>query len=127
VRDSHAAMEGVAVGIDENFEVGGEALFLPSDPDASLDETANCRCTVEYEVAEAGAESGFGGPRSEDVAKALVRLREKYGMVLDDTYPTLTEEQSRTLYGRRLTDTELLQNVDDLEAEMDAMIARGEA
>jgi len=74
VRDSHAAMDGVAVGIEENFEVGGEALFLPSDPDASLDETANCRCTVEYEVAQAGGAAG----NSAEIRIEMLPIHETY-------------------------------------------------
>ena len=48
VRDSHAEMEGVTIPIGDEFEVGGERLFLPGDPSASLEETANCRCYVAY-------------------------------------------------------------------------------
>ncbi len=48
VRESHRAMEGVAVPIDSPFIVNGERLRLPSDPNGSLEETANCRCFVEY-------------------------------------------------------------------------------
>lgn len=48
VRPSHREMEGVAVPIDSPFIIAGEKLRLPSDPAASLEETANCRCFVEY-------------------------------------------------------------------------------
>src|SRR5690606_7938506 len=48
VRHSHAGMEGVTIPVDDEFEVGGERLFLPSDPSASLEETASCRCYVAY-------------------------------------------------------------------------------
>jgi len=47
-RQSHKDANGQKVGIDEIFRVGGEALFLPNDPEASLSETANCRCSVKY-------------------------------------------------------------------------------
>jgi hypothetical protein len=61
VRDSHAEMEGVTVGTDEEFEVGGQRLFLPSDPSAVLEETANCRCYVAYGVGEGHPGADFAG------------------------------------------------------------------
>ncbi|GER08218.1 hypothetical protein JCM17843_25280 [Kordiimonadales bacterium JCM 17843] len=48
VRSSHAAMDGVEVGIDARFDVHGEQLLLPSDPAGSFEQTANCRCFVDY-------------------------------------------------------------------------------
>ncbi len=39
---------GAALPINADFEVGGERLFLPSDPKGSLAETAGCRCVVDY-------------------------------------------------------------------------------
>jgi HK97 family phage portal protein len=48
VRDTHRQVDGICIPINEKFRVGGESLFLPCDALASLDETANCRCTVEY-------------------------------------------------------------------------------
>jgi len=47
-RQSHRDANAQKVGIDEAFRVGGEDLFLPNDPEASLSETANCRCSVKY-------------------------------------------------------------------------------
>jgi len=63
VRASHQAMEGVRVAIDEPFALGGEALFLPCDPDGSLEETAGCRCFLEFEE-DTGVLPEFGGDRS---------------------------------------------------------------
>lgn len=47
-RPEHDAIDGTVIPIDDDFSVGGERLFLPSDPSASLTQTANCRCTVEF-------------------------------------------------------------------------------
>jgi len=47
-RLSHKRANGQKVKIDEKFRVGSEALFLPNDPEASFNETANCRCIVRY-------------------------------------------------------------------------------
>lgn len=48
IRPSHLKSNNQKVSIDDNFIVGGEELFLPNDPTASLNETANCRCSVKY-------------------------------------------------------------------------------
>ena len=48
VRASHRAANTQKVTIDEMFTVGEARLFLPSDPSAPLNETANCRCGVKY-------------------------------------------------------------------------------
>lgn len=47
VRDSHAAMDGQEVGMNEPFVSGnGNYLMYPGDPSAPIEEVANCRCTV---------------------------------------------------------------------------------
>jgi SPP1 gp7 family putative phage head morphogenesis protein len=44
-RDEHAALNGVSVGIDEDFEIDGSTTAYPGDfGDPALD--INCRCTV---------------------------------------------------------------------------------
>ena len=49
-RDSHLAMDGQTVGMDEPFVTpSGEELMFPGDPDASAKERINCRCTVTLE------------------------------------------------------------------------------
>src|SRR5690606_6134093 len=42
VRDSHRAMDGESVGLDEAYSNG---LMYPGDPNGPVSETANCRCT----------------------------------------------------------------------------------
>jgi len=47
VRDAHASDgEGQVVAINEPFIVGGEELMFPGDPQASAENTVNCRCLV---------------------------------------------------------------------------------
>ena len=46
VRDSHLEADGQVRGIHEPFEVGGEELMFPLDPNGSPDNTINCRCTT---------------------------------------------------------------------------------
>ena len=49
-RDSHMAMDGQSVGMDEPFVTpDGEELMYPGDPDASAKERINCRCAVTLE------------------------------------------------------------------------------
>ncbi|MBO0947531.1 phage minor head protein [Fibrella forsythiae] len=49
-RDAHAAMaRKPAVGIDETFIVGGEAMRYPGDPNGSAGNVINCRCTLFFE------------------------------------------------------------------------------
>lgn len=48
-RPAHAAADGQEVGMDEAFDVGGEALQYPGDSDnGSAENIVNCRCTVFY-------------------------------------------------------------------------------
>lgn len=47
-RPSHKSANNQKVAIQHKFKIGGESLFLPSDPKASFAETANCKCTVSY-------------------------------------------------------------------------------
>jgi hypothetical protein len=39
-------LDGQTVGLEEYFDVGGDQLAYPGDPDGSPEETINCRCTV---------------------------------------------------------------------------------
>lgn len=47
VRDSHAAMEGESVGLDERFSNG---LLFPGEPGGPPEEVINCRCIVDIRV-----------------------------------------------------------------------------
>lgn len=46
VRDDHFLADGQVVGINEPFNVGGEALQYPTDPNGSPEQTINCRCVL---------------------------------------------------------------------------------
>lgn len=45
-REEHMAAHGQTVGVDEPFDVGGEPLMYPQDPDGSPENTINCQCSV---------------------------------------------------------------------------------
>lgn len=49
VRFDHMAVEGVTVGINEHFIVGGYPMLYPLDGNAPIEQTANCRCSVSYQ------------------------------------------------------------------------------
>ncbi|WP_162451325.1 phage minor head protein [Phytoactinopolyspora mesophila] len=44
-RPEHFAADGQTVEIDAPFDVGGEALMFPGDPNASAENVIQCRCT----------------------------------------------------------------------------------
>jgi len=45
-RPEHAAADGQIVSIDQPFNVGGEMLMAPGDPNGSAANVINCRCTL---------------------------------------------------------------------------------
>jgi uncharacterized protein with gpF-like domain len=47
-RPAHAAANGQTVSVAGQFDVGGEALDRPGDPDGSPENTINCRCVQAY-------------------------------------------------------------------------------
>lgn len=47
-RDTHLAMNGKTVPIDEDFIVGGRPMGYPSDPRGGASNVINCRCVVIY-------------------------------------------------------------------------------
>ena len=51
-REDHAAMDSSDyIPLDEDFDVGGEAMEYPGDPTASAENVINCRCSVVRRVA----------------------------------------------------------------------------
>ena len=49
-RDEHRALDGKKVGIDDPFEIGGETIMYPGDPDAPGHLVYGCRCTLISDV-----------------------------------------------------------------------------
>ena len=47
-REAHLELDGQQVDIDEPFEVDGEELMYPGDPDGAPELVYNCRCTMIY-------------------------------------------------------------------------------
>ncbi|MEU6932873.1 phage minor head protein [Streptomyces sp. NPDC046374] len=46
VREAHRLADGQEVALDEPFQVGGEALRYPGDPNGAAGNVINCRCSV---------------------------------------------------------------------------------
>lgn len=49
-RDAHLALSGMEADVNEPFEIYGEKIMFPADPDASPEMTYNCRCSMGYRV-----------------------------------------------------------------------------
>lgn len=49
-RPEHKKVDGVEIPLDEYFVVGGEKMLYPGDPNASPENTINCRCTMKSVV-----------------------------------------------------------------------------
>lgn len=45
-RETHADADGQVVPLDGKFLVGTSRMVMPGDPDAPVEEVANCRCTI---------------------------------------------------------------------------------
>jgi HK97 family phage portal protein len=45
-RDTHSHADGQVVKVDKAFEVGGEELDFPGDPNGSPEQVINCRCAL---------------------------------------------------------------------------------
>lgn len=50
VRETHAAIDGKTIPMDEDFTVGESQLSFPGDPTGDPSEVINCRCTLVYEL-----------------------------------------------------------------------------
>jgi hypothetical protein len=47
-RIDHTSADGQIVGPDEMFEIGGESMAFPGDPNASPENVINCRCVLNF-------------------------------------------------------------------------------
>jgi HK97 family phage portal protein len=47
-RPEHAGADGQVIGIGQAFDVGGELLAYPGDPNGDAGNVVNCRCTVAF-------------------------------------------------------------------------------
>jgi len=66
-REAHADADGQIVDINDAFDVDGEALMFPGDPDGSPDNTINCRCSTVYSQLDSGDRSDTPDPNTDNV------------------------------------------------------------
>lgn len=45
-RADHSAADGQQVGMNDEFDIGGEKMAYPGDPEGDASEVINCRCTL---------------------------------------------------------------------------------
>jgi len=82
------------VPIDAAFAVAGERLFLPCDPDGSFEETAGCRCFVEF----AGAGEGLDTNEAETVEPRPIK-RGDNAILTNDEIATIVFNETASLSG----------------------------
>ena len=78
-RPTHDNAVGQTVPIDADFIVGGEQMFLPSDPSATIGNTANCKCRVKY-IAKTGPKRN--NPTKTSVKIELTKFAAKHNIPL---------------------------------------------
>lgn len=49
VRDTHMKLNGITIGINKDFNVGGHKASFPGDPRLPPEESINCRCFLTFE------------------------------------------------------------------------------
>jgi len=64
-RPAHEEADGQEVPIDEPFDVDGEELMYPGDPNGSEGNVINCMCVVEYNYPSGGASEESAGAEGE--------------------------------------------------------------
>lgn len=70
-RPSHREADGQRVPLGDKFLVGGWPMDRPHDPAAPPEETINCRCTLEYEIADDAVDE-LAGPEPEPVTASVL-------------------------------------------------------
>lgn len=101
VRDSHLALDGVSVPLDQPFMAAGGMLQYPGEPGVALEEVVNCRCVM------VGAEKSVSGidwdqpvlPLSDRLAQGLITIDEalEQGFLTRDQAERLWEEALGTV------------------------------
>jgi hypothetical protein len=82
--EDYAGLDGQTVPQDATFEVGGDQLQFPGDPNGEPGETINCRCTLTYAEVAAGEEAALQTP-SDNQSLAGEVLGEVKRLISDET------------------------------------------
>lgn len=102
-RQSHLVANGQKVKIDKKFRVGGEELFLPNDPAASLSETANCRCSVKYVREDGGPYVISGEERTDYLGSSHVYRQNPLDIFLPENHGYAVISVRMTSLGNNIT------------------------
>ena len=73
-RDDHADADGQVVAMGTAFDVGGESLLYPGDPDGDGGNVINCRCTVAFLTPQDMERAGRSRVVPLRTARALLRM-----------------------------------------------------
>jgi hypothetical protein len=89
VRPDHDDVDGTTLPADQAFDVGGDSLMYPGDPNGSDAEVANCRCWLVFEPLQEGAATGdSSGAEDDSLAAALavttLQLADAQGISIED-------------------------------------------
>jgi len=55
--EDYPDLDGQTVGLEATFDVGGDALMFPGDPNGDPGEVCNCRCVLTYDTPEGEEEA----------------------------------------------------------------------
>lgn len=84
-RPAHEDADGQEVGINDTFEVGGEELDFPGDPNGSAGNIVDCRCTVYFTQTQAnGQETDIGADDTLESELEKRIKREAYRKFMDE-------------------------------------------
>lgn len=81
-RHPHLEADGQTVELDASFNVGGEVMDFPGDPEASAANTVNCRCHTE--IVPLRNEAGRLIPRENSPVRVRGRLRAQIQEIIRD-------------------------------------------
>ena len=65
-REAHEDADGQTVDVSDSFDVGGEDLDYPADPNGSDWNTINCLCVLSYDYPSGGAEGAGAEEEAEE-------------------------------------------------------------
>ncbi len=88
--EDYEGLDGQTVGLEETFDVGGEQLMYPGDPEGEPAEVCNCRCDLTYltpkEAADESetASAGHPSPPLPSGGRMTLKTQESSNGTLDE-------------------------------------------
>lgn len=96
-RDTHQALDGQTVDVDQPFVVDGMEIMFPGDPSADPSLVYNCRCTLVYEYEEYPSDPEYDQRRDNETGEIIQNMSygewkaAKEGSALNDLNTAKTE------------------------------------